>query len=238
MSSTMIGSPTCATLPAMPSPTRISASSWRPSGSPREAAMRRVSSSWLSNMMEPILARTARMVLWSTEASRSWIFGMRAESSTTSLRVPSLKTRSSRRCVEARRSSSIWWKAPASWPISATCPSAGTRPGCVASGRGSSARMGRLTSRASRAIWSTSRLNTTKPRQAMMTAMKAANCASVFVMRSETDRKATNSMRGSTATRTKMTAAASRRLMALDTKRRSLMGGWNYCKIPGVHSPS
>src|SRR5712692_7545827 len=100
----------------------------------------------------------------------------------------------------------------------------------MAPGRGSSGRRGRLTSLASRAIWSTSRRKTTKPRQAMMRAMKEANWASVLVMRSETDRKATKSMRGRTATRTKMTAAASRMLIALDTKPGSLMGDWTTVK--------
>ena len=50
----------------------------------------------------------ARIVDWSTRPSRSWMRGMRAASSTISLRVPSLKTRSSSRWVEPRRSSSMW----------------------------------------------------------------------------------------------------------------------------------
>src|SRR6266581_1827903 len=184
-------------------------------------------------MIEPMLAWTARIVLWRTEASRSWIFGMRVDISTSSLSVPSLKTRSSSRCVEARRSSSIWWKAPASWPISATWPRPGRRAAAsFASGTSWFAEMGPLMLTASRAIWSTSRRKTTNPRQAMTRAMKAANWASVLVMSSETERKATKSSSGSRATRTKMTAAASRRLIALDTKPGSFIGGSVYCRIP------
>ena len=63
----------------------------------------------------------------------------------------------------------------------------------------------------------------------MMSAMKAANWASVLEMRFETERKATKRSNGSRATRTKMTAAASRRFMALDTKPRSFIG-W-FCLL-------
>ncbi len=65
----------------------------------------------------------------------------------------------------------------------------------------------------------------------MTSAMNAANCASVRVMSSETDRKATKSSSGRRATRTKMTAAASRRLIALDTKPGSLIACSIYCRI-------
>jgi len=107
MSSIMSGSPLCTTLPATPSPTLISTSPMRSDGNPREAAVRSVWRSRSRIMMDPSVARTARIVVWSTCPSRSWIRGMRAANSTVSFSVPSLKTRSSRRCVRARRSPSI-----------------------------------------------------------------------------------------------------------------------------------
>src|SRR6266536_5548043 len=76
-----------------------------------------------------------------------------------------------------------------------------------------------------------------KPRQAMMTAMKAANWASVFEMRPEDEMTATKRSRGRRATRTKITAAASRRLIALDTEPGSFIGGSFYCRIPAGVSP-
>jgi hypothetical protein len=108
MSSTSTGSPISTTLPATPSPTFTSTAGTTSSGMPREAASFSTVRSRSRIMMEPTVARTARMVDWSTRPSRSWIFGIRAASSTISLSVPSLKTKSSSRCVEPRRSSSMW----------------------------------------------------------------------------------------------------------------------------------
>jgi hypothetical protein len=70
----------------------------------------------------------------------------------------------------------------------------------------------------------------------MMSAMKAANWASVFEMRPEAEMTATKRRRGRSATRTKMTAAASRRLIALET-RRGASSVHFYCRIPAVVSP-
>ncbi len=107
MSSTSTGSPISTTLPATPSPTFTSIWGMTSSGMPREAASFSTVRSRSRIMIEPTVARTARIVDCSTSPSRSWMRGMRAASSTISLRVPSLKTRSSSRCVEPRRSSSM-----------------------------------------------------------------------------------------------------------------------------------
>ena len=111
MSSTSTGSPSCTTLPAMLSPTGTSAWSMASSGRPRATTSRRTCRSWSSSMIEPMEARTVRIVRSRTRARRSCNWGMREASSTTSFSVLSLKTRSSSRSVEARRSLSMWVRA-------------------------------------------------------------------------------------------------------------------------------
>src|SRR5437879_959702 len=122
-------SPTCATLPATPSPSGTSAPTGMSTLSPRAATTRSTPRWRSSSMMEPMLARTVRIVRSSTRVSSCCMFGTRAASSTTSLSAPSLNTRSSSRSVEPRRSSSMRVKASPIWPISVTRP----RPGMVGS---------------------------------------------------------------------------------------------------------
>ena len=129
--------------------------------------------------MEPTVARTARMVVCSTSPSSSWIRGIRAASSTISFSVPSLKTRSSRRWVAVRKSSSMLWNASATWPISATRPSPGTAAG-LTSAVVALVAAGAWRPWASRATWSTMRRKTTKPStettRARSTKMSASVC--------------------------------------------------------------
>ena len=216
-SSTSTASPSSTTLPAMPSPTFTStcAPAWSIS-MPRPTATRSTCRSRSKSMIDPMLALTARMVRSSTWASKSSTFGILAAISTMSLSVPSLKTRSCSRSVEARSSVSMPLKACAISPISVIRPSPGTTDDDCPEDVAAICSTGwpsttRLRSEMFEEMRSTIWRKMTNPRSAMSTASKTPTWAVVSWRRSKCHMKNRNRSSGRTETSAKIVWAARRR---------------------------